>query len=112
MLLIRGLFIILGSFLLTDLIEVERELSWNGTVEPGFEVRCPVLIKNVLATGILLADSCYSRIHRFAAVDEFHGCLAEEEENVWADIEGTDKVRFWKKNKDILFTSSGIIMMF
>lgn len=49
-----------STAILTNLIEVEREFSGNGTVEPGLEVGGPVLCKDVLSTGVLLANTCHS----------------------------------------------------
>lgn len=79
---------------LTNLVEIEREFSRYGTVESGFEVSGPILRQDVLAAGVLLADPRHPRIHALAAIDVFHGRFPEEEEDVFAYIEGADEIRF------------------
>lgn len=49
-----------STAILTNLIEVEGEFAGDGAVEPGLEVGGPVLRKDVLATGVLLANPCNS----------------------------------------------------
>jgi len=46
-----------------DLVEVERNLARNGTVESGLEKGCPAMLEFVRASAITLAHAGHSRIH-------------------------------------------------
>lgn len=88
-----------NNTLLTDFVEVERVFSGYGTVEPGLEVRGPVVTKYALATRVLLAHSGHAGKYALAAVDVLDGCLAKEEEYVLADVVGAHKVWFCEIEK-------------
>ena len=75
-----------------DLVEVVGELAGDGAVEPGLEVGGPVLVQDVLAAGVLLADPGHPRVDGLAAVHVLSRHLAEEEVDVVADLVGADKV--------------------
>lgn len=77
------------------LIEVERKLARNATVEPGLQIGGPVVGQKILAPDILLADTCNARIDRFAAVDVLHGSFPEEEIHVVPDVKWAHKVGFY-----------------
>ena len=65
-----------------DLIKVERELSRNGAVESRLDKGGPPLGPPLWPAPVVLADSADAREDIFAAVDVFHGRLAEEEVHV------------------------------
>ena len=75
-----------------DLVEVERELARDAAVDARLQIRRPVLVEDVLAAGVLLADARHPRVHRLAAVDVLDRRLPEEEVHVFTDVERTDKV--------------------
>lgn len=77
-----------------NLVEVERELARDAAVDAGLQVGGPVLVQNVLATGVLFADAGNPRVDRLAAVDVLHGRFPEEEIDVLADVKRSDKVGF------------------
>lgn len=77
----------------TDLVEVERELAGDGAVEPGLEIRGPVLRQDVLAAVVLLADARHAGVHVLAAVDVLDRRLAEEKVHVVPDVVRPGKVR-------------------
>lgn len=87
------------NIILTDFVEVKRIFSWYGTVEPGLQVRGPVVAKYALATRVLLAHPGHAGKYALAAVDVLDGCLAEEEEYVLTDVVGAHKVWFCEIEK-------------
>ena len=76
-----------------DLVEKVGKLPGNRTVEPGLEVGGPVLVQDVLAPGVPLADPRNPGVDALPAVHVLHGNLAEEEVDVLPDLVGADKVR-------------------
>lgn len=79
-----------------DFVEVKRKLARDAAVEARLQVGGPVLVQDVLAAGVLLADARDPRVHCLAAVDVLDGRFAEEKVHVLADVERTDKVGLWK----------------
>ena len=57
------------------------------------EVGDPVLLEDVLAPGVSLANAGNARVHALPAVHVLHRNLAEEEVHVVADLVGAHKVR-------------------
>lgn len=82
------------SGILTYFVEIEGELAGNGTIESSFQVRGPILVEDMLATGVFLADTRHSRINTFAAIYVLDGCFAEEEEHVLTDVVGSNEIWF------------------
>ena len=50
-----------------DLVVVERDLSWQRTIEPGFEKRGPRVFEQELATDVVLTNACHSRVNHLRA---------------------------------------------
>lgn len=48
------------TVILTNFIEVEREVACDGAVEPGFEERRPPLLERVRASTVVPTDTGYT----------------------------------------------------
>ncbi len=84
------------------LVEVVGELPGDGAVEPGLQVGRPILVEDVLAACVALADACNARVDTLAAVHVLDGNLTEEEVDILADLVGADKVRLVKVVRVVL----------
>jgi hypothetical protein len=82
---------------LTNFIEIEGKFSRNRAVQTSLEVCGPVLTEDILATGVLLAHPCHSRVHTLSTVDVLHSRLPKEEEYILPDVIGPNKIWFCKK---------------
>lgn len=87
------------NVILTDFVKVKRIFAGYGTIEPGLEVRDPVMGQGVFAAHVCFAHPGHPGENALAAVDVLDGGFAEEEEHVLADVVRAHKVRFWKKKK-------------
>lgn len=70
-----------------DLVEVERKLARDAAVDASLQIGGPVLVEDVLATGVFLADPRDTRVDGLSAVDVLDGSLPEEEVHVLTDVE-------------------------
>lgn len=77
-----------------NLIEVEGEFTGNAAIDSRLQISRPILAEDVLAAGILFADTCNARVDRLSAIDVFNSCLTEEEVHIVTNVEGSHKVWF------------------
>lgn len=80
--------------LLTDFIEVERELPRNGAIQPRFQISSPILREDILASSILFTDPRHPGIDAFSAIDVFHRCFPEEEQHEVSYVERPNEIWF------------------
>lgn len=81
------------TLILTYLVEIKRKLAGYRAVQPGLEVRGPILREYIFTTSVPLANSRHTGVHTFTAVDVFDRGLAEKEEHVAADVIRAYEVR-------------------
>ena len=77
-----------------DFVEVEGKLSWKTAVESGFQICCPVLVEDVLASCVLLADSGDPGVDALAAVHVLDRDLSEEEVDILSHFITSNKIGF------------------
>lgn len=95
----HGYFVSRASCILTYLVEIKWKLPGYRTVQPGLEVRGPILRKYVFAASVPLANSGHAGVHTLTAVDVLDRGLAEKEEHVVVDVVRAHKIRLWKSGE-------------
>ena len=91
-----------------DLVEIERVVAGDGTVESSFEKSCPVVFENETSASIALADSRNSRVDGFTAVDVLHGRLPEHEVDEVVGLKRPNEIRLSKPERVVLDGSEQI----
>ena len=91
-----------------DLVVVERIVSWNRAVEPGFEVGRPVVFEDQISPSVVLADARNPRVDGLAAVDVLHRRFPEYEVDEFVRLERPDKVGLGKPERVVLDRSEQV----
>lgn len=95
--------------ILTYLVEIKRKLAGYRAVQPGLEIRRPILREYIFTASVSLADSRHAGVHTFAAIYVFDRGLAEKEEHVAADVVRAYEIGLWKDRRNAHITLSFLI---
>lgn len=91
------------SRILTNFVKIEWNFARDGAIQPSFQIRCPVLYKNVFSSRVLFTNSSNSRVNIFSTIHVFHGWFPKEEVHVLPNVVTSNKTWLCKRTSTIIY---------